>query len=273
VPDKGWASHLRNKWRPERVRGALDRLSFLTRQSDENTQREFKVSYDLDKNTPSEEALPRIYDALGRCGVPHTVIFSHGVYVDVLPLRASKGKAVRYLSNKWNIPLESIATAGDSGNDADMLRGRTSGIAVGNYSAELEPLRHRVAGTQGLDAPKEGCDAGEQVLDTGAFGQIVVGAEPQARHRIELALASRKEDDGQLCRLRPQLAAQLEAALDLGSEADIDDHEIRKTVREAGERLLAAAVAGDAIAVAAQAGQVVVTNRALVLDDGYELGS
>ena len=141
VPDKGWASHLRNKWRPERIHDALDTLSFLSLQEDENTQREFKVSYDLDKDTSSEDALPQIYDALGRCGVPHTVIFSHGVYVDVLPLRASKGKAVRYLSNKWNIPLESIATAGDSGNDADMLRGRTSGIAVGNYSEELEPLR------------------------------------------------------------------------------------------------------------------------------------
>jgi len=142
VPDKGWASHLRNKWRPERIHDALDKLPFLTLQEDADTQREFKVSYDLDKDTPSEKALPKIYNALGRSGVPHTVIFSHGVYVDVLPLRASKGKAVRYLSNKWNIPLESIATAGDSGNDADMLRGRTSGIAVGNYSEELEPLRH-----------------------------------------------------------------------------------------------------------------------------------
>ncbi|MBX3177466.1 MAG: HAD-IIB family hydrolase [Candidatus Hydrogenedentes bacterium] len=141
VPDKGWASHLRSKWRPDRVRDALDKLPFLTIQTDENTQREFKVSYDLDKDTPADEALPRIHDALGRCGVPHTVIFSHGVYVDVLPLRASKGKAVRYLSNKWNIPIERIATAGDSGNDADMLKGRTSGIAVGNYAEELEPLR------------------------------------------------------------------------------------------------------------------------------------
>lgn len=141
VPDKGWASHLRNKWRPERVQDALDKLSFLTVQKDDKTQREFKVSYDLDKDVPPDEALPQIHDALDRCGVPHTVIFSHGVYVDVLPLRASKGKAVRYLSNKWNIPLENIATAGDSGNDTDMLKGRTSGIVVGNYAEELEPLR------------------------------------------------------------------------------------------------------------------------------------
>ena len=141
VLDKGWASHLRNKWRPDRVHEALDALPFLTLQEDEKTQREFKISYDLDSEAPPEEAMPRIYDALGRSGVPHTVIFSHGVYVDVLPLRASKGKAVRFLSNKWNIPLENIATSGDSGNDIDMLKGRTSGIIVGNYSEELEPLK------------------------------------------------------------------------------------------------------------------------------------
>lgn len=141
VPDKGWASHLRNKWRPDRVHEALDKLPFLTIQQDADTQREFKISYDLDNETSSEEALPLIYDALGRSGVPHTVIFSHGVYVDVLPLRASKGKAVRFLSNKWNIPLENIATAGDSGNDIDMLKGRTSGIVVGNFAEELEPLK------------------------------------------------------------------------------------------------------------------------------------
>jgi sucrose-phosphate synthase len=123
------------------VHDALDQLDVLTLQKDTKTQREFKISYDLDSETPADEALPKIYDALGRSGVPHTVIFSHGVYVDVLPLRASKGKAVRFLSNKWNIPLENIATAGDSGNDIDMLKGRTAGIAVGNYSDELEPLR------------------------------------------------------------------------------------------------------------------------------------
>ena len=136
----------------------------------------------------------------------------------------------------------------------------------------LEPLAGRVAGAQRLDAPEQRCHAREQVLDAGAFRQVVVGAEPQARHGVELALARRQEDDRQLCRLGAQLAAQLEAAFDLGAEVDVDDHEIREAVREARERLFAAAVAGDAIAVAAQAREIVVANRDLVLDDGYELG-
>lgn len=144
--DKGWASHLRYRWKVERIREALDGLEFLTLQEDPDTQREFKVSYDLDpKRLPVEEALARIRQKLSKTGVPHQVIFSHGVFVDILPVRASKGKAVRFLSQKWNIPIERIATAGDSGNDEDMLRGRTAGIVVGNYTEELEPLRRSSA--------------------------------------------------------------------------------------------------------------------------------
>ena len=71
---------------------------------------------------------------------PHSLVFSHGIYVDILPCRASKGKAVRYLSDKWNIPLDRIATAGDSGNDRDMLTGQTAGIIVGNHAEELSNL-------------------------------------------------------------------------------------------------------------------------------------
>jgi sucrose-phosphate synthase len=145
--DKGWASHLRVKWRPDRVREALTQLPFLSLQKDEKTQREFKISYDLDDSVPPDEALPAIYDALSKARCAHTLIFSHGTYVDVLPHRASKGKAVRYLSTKWNIPIERMVTAGDSGNDRDMLVGDTSGIVVGNYADELEDLKrstHRV---------------------------------------------------------------------------------------------------------------------------------
>ncbi|MFP4502686.1 MAG: HAD-IIB family hydrolase [Candidatus Hydrogenedentota bacterium] len=141
--DKGWASHLRPKWRPERIHEALDALPWLSLQPDEKTQREFKISYDLDTSQISaDEALPLVYEALSRARVPHNIIFSHGAFIDILPARASKGKAIRYIATKWNIPLEKVASAGDSGNDRDMLQGsRTSGIIVGNYAEELEPLR------------------------------------------------------------------------------------------------------------------------------------
>ena len=146
--DKGWASHLRTKWRPDRVREAIAKLSFLNLQEDPQAQREFKISYDLDKMTPADEALPLIHSALAKARAAYKLVFSHGTFIDILPHRASKGKAVRHLSGKWNIPLEKIATAGDSGNDRDMLIGQTAGIVVANHTEELVSLRksktHRV---------------------------------------------------------------------------------------------------------------------------------
>lgn len=141
VPDKGWASHVRAKWRPDRVREALDALPFLHLQTEDHAQREFKISYDLDDTLDPTEALPRIHDALTKAKAAYNLVFSHGTFVDILAPRASKGKAIRHLSNKWNIPLERIATAGDSGNDRDMLMGRTAGIVVANHSEELQSLR------------------------------------------------------------------------------------------------------------------------------------
>ncbi len=37
--------------------------------------------------------------------------------------------------------MEHFITAGNSGNDIDMLKGKAKGIVVANYSPELEELR------------------------------------------------------------------------------------------------------------------------------------
>jgi sucrose-phosphate synthase len=37
--------------------------------------------------------------------------------------------------------MDKIITAGNSGNDLDMLKGKANGIVVSNYSAELEELK------------------------------------------------------------------------------------------------------------------------------------
>ena len=68
------------------------------------------------------------------------VIHSHEAYLDILPIRASKGLAIRYLIMKWGLTPERVLVAGDSGNDEEMLRGNTLGVVVGNYSPELRHL-------------------------------------------------------------------------------------------------------------------------------------
>jgi sucrose-phosphate synthase len=69
------------------------------------------------------------------------VIVSNKVNMDILPIRASKGLAIRYIALKWGVPLDNCFVAGDSGNDAGMLIGETLATVVANHSEELDCLR------------------------------------------------------------------------------------------------------------------------------------
>jgi len=137
APDNGWQGHLAHQWRPETIREALAGFSFLTLQEPEKL-RPFKISYYMEDRP---EQLTLVHQALQRHKLRYHLVYSHGQFLDILPYRASKGKAIRYLSYKWEIPVARIMVCGDSGNDESMLRGDTNGLVVGNYSPELEVLK------------------------------------------------------------------------------------------------------------------------------------
>lgn len=138
IPDTGWANHIRHLWRRDALAEALRDIPGFSLQAPEN-QREFKLSYIVAAGKmPSIEQL---YQRLHEQNLHAQLIFSHDEFLDVLPVRASKGHAIRYLSYKWGLPLKNFLVAGDSGNDSEMLVGDTLAVVVGNHSAELEYLR------------------------------------------------------------------------------------------------------------------------------------
>jgi sucrose-phosphate synthase len=66
---------------------------------------------------------------------------SFGQFLDVVPARASKGLALRYVAHQWGIPLEHCLAAGGSGADEDMIRGNTLAVVVANrHNEELSQL-------------------------------------------------------------------------------------------------------------------------------------
>ena len=91
---------------------------------------------------PAKDRLAIIHDRLLSHKCRYNLIYSHNKYLDILPYRASKGKAIRYLSYKWEIPLSNFLVCGDSGNDEEMLRGEPRAVVVGNYSSELKKLKN-----------------------------------------------------------------------------------------------------------------------------------
>ena len=135
--DRGWRTHIASQWNREEIRMLLEKLPFL-RPQEEEAQREFKLSYILEANG---EQLAIVHEVLTKNRLRYNLIYSSNMYLDLLPYRASKGKAIRYLSYKWNIPLKHILTAGDSENDEDMLRGEMCGVVVANYHSSLGKLK------------------------------------------------------------------------------------------------------------------------------------
>jgi sucrose-phosphate synthase len=140
VEDTGWQRHIGYRWNPDGLRRAMAELPGLRLQPREE-QRRHKISYFLDpEEAPSVRTIRR---HLRRHDLHANLIYSHGAYLDLLPLRASKGLSMRYVGGKWGLPPDRFLVAGDSGNDGEMLCGNTLGVVVGNYSSELERLRGR----------------------------------------------------------------------------------------------------------------------------------
>jgi sucrose-phosphate synthase len=138
TPDIGWANHIRHLWRRDDLLQVLKTLPGLRLQAPEN-QREFKISFLVSpKNMPGIAAIKQhLHDHQ----LHAQVIYSHDEFLDILPIRASKGHAIRYLAYKWGLPLTRFLVAGDSGNDIEMLSGDTMAVVVGNHSHELSSLK------------------------------------------------------------------------------------------------------------------------------------
>jgi sucrose-phosphate synthase len=138
VPDSNWQRHISYHWNAEAIRQAMEELPGVGLQPPE-AQGKFKLSYFIDE--AKSLSFKEIMRHLRRRRLHVKGIYSHNMYLDLLPIRASKGDAIRYCALKWGLPIKRFLVAGASGNDESMLSGNTLGVVVGNYSAELEKLR------------------------------------------------------------------------------------------------------------------------------------
>lgn len=136
--DRSWRQQISFQWRPKQIREVLDALPGLYIQGEEE-QSEFKVSYKIDPD--QAPSLTKIRKTIREAGLRAKVVLSLAVYLDVIPIRGGSDFSLRHLAYRWGFEPERLLVAGDSGNDEGMLRGRTLGVVVGNYSPELEKLR------------------------------------------------------------------------------------------------------------------------------------
>ncbi len=139
LPDRSWERQIRYRWDHDEVARVMEAIPGLERVIQSETK--YRLRYKLDpRHAPT---LREIRRRVRQEGLRVTTILDHGTHLDVVPVRASPGLAIRFFCFKWNLEPQRLLVAGDSGNDWDMLSGDTLGVVVSNHTPELERLRGR----------------------------------------------------------------------------------------------------------------------------------
>jgi sucrose-phosphate synthase len=147
VHDDEWAKIIDVDWDPHAVVGVLKGTPGLIPQP-ALERRKFKVSYLTDGD---KDLAGRLREKLDAAGLKCTVTHSHGRYLDILPVRASKGAAVTHVRNRYRLDENQVYVAGDSANDTEMLSTMPQAIVVKNFSdhlANLPELQHAYFASQ-----------------------------------------------------------------------------------------------------------------------------
>ena len=136
--DQKFSRSIEADWDPDAVDNLLAGHPYLVPQPIYE-QRPHKRSYFVENEGRAREIerLLRSRDVMAR------VVFSHGRLLDVLPPRAGKAAAMKYVAGHFNVPSSQVFAAGDSGNDVDMLTACENAILVGNHAEEVAALAER----------------------------------------------------------------------------------------------------------------------------------
>jgi sucrose-6F-phosphate phosphohydrolase len=122
-------------WDRDKVDEIVRAVEGIKPQADEQ-QHEWKSSWFW--HDASEEDLERLRKSLKDAGLVAQVIYSSARDLDVLPVSANKGNALRWICERLEVDLDEAVVCGDTGNDSSMfLVPGVRGIAVGNAEPEL----------------------------------------------------------------------------------------------------------------------------------------
>ncbi|MEX2476016.1 HAD-IIB family hydrolase [Marinobacter sp.] len=144
-PMKDWQRQLTGDWHRARCQRLLDDHPALVQQPG-RAQSRFKLSYFIRQSRLVNMGLTarglvnELEQSMAMAGHAARLVCSHGNLLDVLPLHSGKALAVDFIRNQYGIEHPEVVTAGDSGNDLDLLRHAAFGIAVANHTDELNAL-------------------------------------------------------------------------------------------------------------------------------------
>lgn len=130
-----YSEALNQGWDLTRVKEVVSRMPGIEAQPDVQ-QHAWKSSWFWHEKSADE--IDGLRNSLSEAGLAAQVIYSTAMDLDVLPVAANKGNALRWLTSHLEVDLDEVIVAGDSGNDSSMfLLEGVRGIAPSNASPEL----------------------------------------------------------------------------------------------------------------------------------------
>ena len=149
TPWEDWFREIAKDWNgleSEDLTGILKGFDNLKLQEPEKQNR-FKLSYYADKNANDRQLVDQIQAYLSKQKLSSRIIWSvdeqrNSGLVDILPQRASKLHAIRYLMDQKGYRKSKVVFCGDSGNDLNVLTSDIRAVLVKNASevVRLEAL-------------------------------------------------------------------------------------------------------------------------------------
>lgn len=130
-----YRNKLEKGWDLQKVEQIMNGINGILRQP-EKYQNSHKSSWYLPEDNP--ELVKYLKKIFRKEGLNVTIVYSSGRDLDILPAEAGKGKALKWMCSKLNIPLRRVVVAGNTGNDSSMfLIDGVKGILVSNAKPEL----------------------------------------------------------------------------------------------------------------------------------------
>ncbi len=134
-----WQDSIAVDWNRKGVEKVLfDLKDYLELQSSDN-QGPFKVSYLLKEH--SDAILPLVRKRLRNSGLAATPHLKCHWYLDVVPLRASRVEAIRFLTLRWGLSLEKVLIVVSQQGDAELMKGLTGTVVSSDHDSSLDLLK------------------------------------------------------------------------------------------------------------------------------------
>ena len=204
VPDADWEAYLEEGWDRERTAAVASRFPELVMQQ-VSEQRAHKVSYKLYAADGAQATglVSNLRSQLAAAGLDTNVVFSGGQDLDILPARASKGKALAFLLKQFEEtvgapPSTGVMVCGDSGNDVELFEvAGVRGCMVANAHNELKDWCDANASEMIFKATEDGPGGIVQALHhfnfiPGSGGGGGVGGQETAASVVEKCVGRRR---------------------------------------------------------------------------------